>query len=142
MLVPSLWPGFEGLKTFSQHFAFPKLAADFTPRVDIFQTENDIVVKAELPGISEQDPLDIRVTPVSVTIRGEIKQEKTCETEQCCHQECYCGTFLRVIALPAEVFAEKSHAEYANGLLTITLPKKKENNGYSLKVTRLPPSRK
>lgn len=144
MLVPPLWTGFNGLKTFSQHFTFPKLAADFTPRVDIFQNENEIVVKAELPGMTEQDPLDIRVTSASVTIRGEIKQEQTYNTEQCCHQECYYGTFLRVIALPAEVNAEKANAEYSNGLLTITLPKKVSTDlqGYSLQVKRLPGSRK
>ncbi|HBS60842.1 MAG: Hsp20/alpha crystallin family protein [Bacillota bacterium] len=138
MFFPATWPGFQGLKTFSQHFSFPRLTVDFTPRVDIFQGENEIVVKAELPGMTEQDPLDIRVTTESVTIRGEIKKEQTHKTEQCCHQECYYGTFVRIIPLPVEVYAEKANADYANGLLTITLPKKSEKDslGYSLKVNR------
>lgn len=138
MFFPSLWPGFQGLKNLSQNFSFPRLGVDFTPRVDIFQDEGEIVIKAELPGMTEQDPLDIRVTPESVTLRGEIKQEQTHKTEQCCHQECYYGTFVRVVTLPAEVYAEKANAEYANGVLTITLPKKSGKGfpGYSLKVTR------
>lgn len=144
MLVPPFWTGFNGLKTFHQHFSFPKLATDFTPRVDIFQNEREIIVKAELPGMGEQDPLDIRVTAASVTIRGEINQEQISHTEQCCHQECYYGTFLRVVALPAEVEAEKANAEYNNGLLTITLPKKTsaDLHGHSLQVKRLPGTRK
>jgi HSP20 family protein len=142
MTTPSLWP--DGFKAFSQHFTFPKLSNDFTPRVDIFQTENEVVIKAELPGMSEQDPLDIRVTPESVTIRGEIKRDQAYQTEQCCHQECFYGTFLRVVALPVEVYTEKANAEYINGLLTITLPKKssKDTQGYSIKVNRPPSSRK
>lgn len=141
MFIPSLWSGFAGLKSFNQHFTFPKLAVDFTPRVDIFHNDQEVVIKAELPGMTEQDPLDIRVTPESVTIRGEIKQEQSYETDQCCHQECYYGSFVRVIALPAEVYADQANAEYANGLLTITLPKKssKASPGYSLKVNHRPP---
>lgn len=142
MLVPSLWPGFEGIKTFSQNFIFPKLAADFAPRVDIYQNEDEIVLKAELPGMGEQDPLDIRVTPVSVTIRGELKHEQTFKTDQCCHQECYYGTFQRIVALPAEVQAENALAEYKDGLLTVRMPRKKDSDGHSLKINRLPGTRK
>jgi HSP20 family protein len=95
------------------------------PMVDMYQTENEIVVKATLPGLEPED-LDIQITGELLTIRGEIKQETVEENAKYHLRENRYQSFSRSLTLPSAVVADKSKAEMKNGVLTLTLPKVEE----------------
>jgi HSP20 family protein len=107
--------------------------ADWKPVVDVAETENEIVVKAEIPGIDPKD-IDISITGDKLTLKGEKKEEKE-NTGKCFHRvESSYGSFKRVITLPASVDVDKVTAEGKNGLLEITLPKKEESKAKKINV--------
>lgn len=97
-------------------------AALLSPQVDISETENEIKVKAELPGVSEQD-VDVELNDDILTIRGEKKSERKEEKENYHFMERSYGTFQRSFQLPRPVDPDKVQATFENGVLTITLPK-------------------
>jgi len=106
---------------------------DWRPAVDVAETESDIVVKAEIPGIEPKD-VDISITGDTLTLKGEKKEEKE-STGKCYHRiESSYGSFKRVINLPASVDVDKVKAEGKNGLLEITLPKKEESETKKINV--------
>ena len=97
----------------------------WNPDVDIQDSENEVIIKAELPGM-EQSDVNVSIQDNVLTLKGEKKQEKE-EKEQNFHRvERTYGSFTRVFTLPATVVADKAAAEYKNGILTITLPKVEE----------------
>lgn len=95
------------------------------PMVDMYQTEDDIVVKATLPGLEPED-LDIQITGDLLTVRGETKQEVEDNGAKYHLREHRYQSFSRSITLPAAVQADKANAEMKNGILTLTLPKAEE----------------
>ncbi len=107
--------------------------ADWRPVVDVAETESDIIVKAEIPGIDPKD-VDISITGDTLTLKGEKKEEKE-NTGKCYHRvESSYGSFKRVITLPASVDVDKVTAEGKNGLLEISLPKKEESKAKKINV--------
>jgi len=97
-----------------------------SPAIDMFQTDNEVVVKAALPGI-KADEVQINVTgdttaPV-VTIRGETKHEEEKKDKSWHIREHRWGAFERSVRLPTGVISDKAKADFDNGILTITLPK-------------------
>jgi HSP20 family protein len=95
------------------------------PTMDLYQTEDSVVVKMGLPGVKPED-IQISVANGVLTIRGEVKEEKA-EKEKTFHlRERRYGSFSRSISLPSNVSADKSDAEFENGILTLTLPKAEE----------------
>ena len=95
------------------------------PMIDLYQTDDDVVVKATLPGLDPED-LDIQVIGDTLTIRGELKKE-TEEKEKTYHiRENQYQSFSRSVTLPTMVKADKANAEMKNGVLTLTLPKADE----------------
>ena len=95
------------------------------PAVDMYQTDNEVVVKAALPGI-KADEVQINVTGEVLTIKGETKQENETKEKAYHIREQRWGTFERSLVLPTEVVADKAKADFENGILTITLPKAEE----------------
>lgn len=95
------------------------------PAVDMYQTDNEVVVKAALPGI-KADEVQLNVTGEVLTIKGEIKQENETKEKAYYIREQRWGAFERSIVLPTEVVADKAKADFENGVLTITLPKAEE----------------
>jgi HSP20 family protein len=92
------------------------------PAIDMYQTDDEIVVKAALPGI-KADEVQINITGDVLHIKGEIKHEEE-KKERAWHmREQRWGAFERSVVLPTEVTADKAKAEFENGILTITLPK-------------------
>ena len=92
------------------------------PAVDMYQTDNEIVVKAALPGI-QADEVQINITGDVLTLKGEVKQsEEVKEKAYHIHEQRW-GAFERTLILPANVVADKAKADFENGILTITLPK-------------------
>jgi len=95
------------------------------PAIDMYQTDDEIVVKASLPGV-KADEVQINITGEILTLKGETKQVEE-KKEKAWHvREQRWGSFERTIALPTEVVSDKAKAEFENGILTITLPKAEE----------------
>ena len=92
------------------------------PAIDMYQTDNEIVVKASLPGI-KADQVQINITGEVLTLKGEVKHEEEKNNKAWHIREQRWGAFERSVALPTEVVADKAKAEFENGILTITLPK-------------------
>ena len=95
------------------------------PAVDMYQTDDEVVVKAALPGF-KADEVQINVTGDVLSLRGEMKHEEEKEERAWHIREQRWSSFERSIALPTEVTADKAVADFENGVLTITLPKAEE----------------
>lgn len=102
--------------------------------VDVFQTEDDIVVQSTIAGASPDD-IDISVTTDMVTIKGHRATEHSTKASDYFHQELYWGSFSRAIILPVDVDADRAKASYKNGILTIRLPKLERIRTKKLKIT-------
>ena len=95
------------------------------PAIDMYQTDDEIVVKAALPGF-KPDEVQINITGEVLTLKGEVKQQEE-KKERAWHmREQRWGTFERSVVLPTDVVSDKAKAEFENGILTITLPKAEE----------------
>jgi HSP20 family protein len=94
----------------------------FSPKVDVAESEKEIKVSAELPGMDEKD-IELSLTKDSLTIRGEKKQEKEEKTKDYYRMERSYGSFVRTVQLPVEIDEDKVEASFKKGLLTVTLPK-------------------
>jgi len=113
-------------------FTRPLLSSVF-PAIDVAETENDVIVKAELPGIDPKN-LEVHVTEDSLSVKGEIKDEWEEKGVGYCRRERYCGNFERNIGLPAKVKQDEVKAQYKDGILTITLPKVEPSKPKTKKV--------
>jgi HSP20 family protein len=96
-----------------------------SPAVDMYQTENDVVVKASIPGIKANE-VQINITGDVLTLKGEVKQEEERKDRAWHIREHRFGSFERSVALPTAVKTDKAEAVFENGILTITLPKADE----------------
>lgn len=101
-------------------------------RVDVYETDEEVIVTCELPGLEKKEDLRIDVERLQVTISGQIQRSQEIKREQYHRQERYSGEFHRNISLPAPVKTEGVRASYRNGILEIKLPK--ENPGYRRSV--------
>ena len=95
------------------------------PAVDMYQTDNEVVVKAALPGMMAED-VQLNVTGEVLTIKGEIKQKEEVKEKAYHLREQRWGMFERSVILPTEVVADKAKADFENGILTIAIPKAEE----------------
>jgi HSP20 family protein len=105
----------------------------WAPSVDIYETEHELVVKADLPEVDPKD-LDIRVENNILTIRGERKFEKKVSEENYLRVERAYGSFARSFTLANTVNSEAIKADYQNGVLTLSIPKKEEAKPKQIKV--------
>lgn len=139
------WQPFRNLANFQEQmnrifedtFFRPRTDAPLTawaPAVDIFETENELVVKADLPEVSEKD-LDVRVENNTLTIRGDRKFEKEVNEDNYLRVERAYGSFTRSFSLPNTVSTETIKADYRNGVLTVRLPKREESKPKQIKVS-------
>jgi HSP20 family protein len=113
---------------------FREFGGAWMPPVDIYTTgEHELVIKAEIPGMSKDD-IDITVENFTLTIRGEKKTEQTVKDDQFHRVERSYGTFVRSFALPHTVDASKVAADYKEGVLTIKLPQREEARPRQIKV--------
>lgn len=94
----------------------------FTPKIDVVDSEKEIRISAELPGIDEKD-IDVSLSKNELTIKGEKKIEKEDKGKDFYKMERSYGSFCRTIALPVEVNLDKAQAKFSKGILTINLPK-------------------
>ncbi|MFH1769877.1 MAG: Hsp20/alpha crystallin family protein [Parcubacteria group bacterium] len=101
--------------------------------VDVFQTEDDIVIKSTIAGVTAED-IDVSITNDMVTIKGHRKTDETVSGSNYYHQELYWGAFSRSVILPEEIDADKAIASMKNGILTLRLPKLTRSRVKKLKV--------
>jgi len=105
----------------------------WAPAVDIYETEHELVVKADLPDVDPKD-LDIRVENNLLTIRAERKFEKKVNEENYLRVERSYGSFARSFTLANTVNSEAIKADYQNGVLTLSIPKREEAKPKQIKV--------
>jgi HSP20 family protein len=116
--------------------AQPAAVRSIAPRVDVSESETEIVVAAELPGIDEKD-VEVSLNEGVLTLRGERKSETEQKDEKgkgYHRRERFYGSFERSIRLPADVDVEKTHASFSKGVLTVTLPKSAESRVRRIEV--------
>lgn len=127
---PDIVKEMEGMvKNFWNDFPFREGSTDldieWTPRLDLIESENTYEVKTELPGLEKKD-IDISLDRDVLVVKGEKKMEKK-ESDKHYHRlERRYGSFYRSIRLPGEVKEDKIDATFKDGVLTITLPKTEE----------------
>jgi HSP20 family protein len=96
-----------------------------SPAIDMYQTDNEVVVKAALPGIKAEE-VQINVTGDILTIKGEVKHEEEKKDKSWHIREQRWGSFERSVMFPTGVISDRAKAEFQDGILTITLPKSEE----------------
>lgn len=101
--------------------------------VDVYETENELVIKADVPGATEKE-LDVRVENNMLTIGGERKFEQEVKEENYLRMERSYGSFHRTFSLPNTVDTQAIQAKYTDGVLTVTLPKRAESKPKQVKV--------
>jgi HSP20 family protein len=111
----------------------PAATTSWSPSVDIFETEGDIVVKAELPGMDRKD-ITLHLENNVLTLRGERKFEKETKEENYHRIERSYGNFSRSFSIPTTVDEEKIRADYKDGVLKIILPKKEQAKPKQIKI--------
>ena len=104
-----------------------------TLAVDMYETDEAVVVKSAVPGIDPAD-LDISVTGDVLTVKGETKTEEEVKEENYIRRERRYGSFSRSLSIPVPVVADKADAEFKDGILTLTLPKAEEVKPKAIKV--------
>jgi HSP20 family protein len=144
MRVSSRWEPSRGATTLQEQFnrlfsdAFERTGEEsnltsWAPAVDIYETEHELVVKADVPDVDPKD-LDIRVENNILTIRGERKFEKKVDENNYLRVERAYGSFTRSFSLANTVNAEAIKADYQNGVLTLSIPKREEAKPKQIKV--------
>jgi len=109
-------------------------AADWAPPVDILETDNELLIKIELPGVDAK-AISVNVEGNVLTIKGERHLERDLKKETYHRVECSNGRFLRSFSLPNIVDADNVRGNYKDGLLTLTLPKKAAAKSHFIEVT-------
>ncbi|HYL47052.1 MAG TPA: Hsp20/alpha crystallin family protein [Candidatus Limnocylindrales bacterium] len=138
------WDPFRNLSTLQEQVnrlfegSFPaqgdkSALTTWAPAVDIYETENELVLKADLPDIDEKD-LDVRVENNMLTIHGERKFEQNVKEEDFLRVERSYGSFSRSFSLPNTINTESIKAEYKNGTLTVEMPKHAESKPKQVKI--------
>jgi HSP20 family protein len=137
------WEPFRGLNTlqeqvnrlFEDNFTRAGHAelASWAPAVDIYETENELVVKADLPDVPEKE-IDVRVENNTLTIHGERKFENDVHQDNYLRVERAYGTFTRSFSLPNTVNTEAIRADYRNGVLSVRIPKREESKPKQIKI--------
>src|SRR5215471_15844263 len=108
--------------TFTRFLSEPASNRPWSPAVDIYETENDLVLKADLPDVNQKD-IDVRVENQTLTISGQRKFEQEKSGKGYHRIERSYGNFVRSFAVPNSFDTEKIAASYKNGVLTVSLPK-------------------
>ncbi len=93
------------------------------PRVNISESDKEVVVTAELPGLEEKN-VNVEIDDEEITLKGEVCDEREDKQRRWTRFERRCGSFQRTLPLPSEVLADKAKATFKRGVLTVTLPKR------------------
>ncbi len=128
--IDRLWDSVWGPRLF-RPFRFLE-REEWLPAVDVYQQDGTVHLEAELPGMAEED---IEITVAELTVRGERKEEKEVKEEDYYRCERSRGRFLRQVALPAGVNADKAKASFKDGVLHVELPLKEAARQKKIEIT-------
>jgi HSP20 family protein len=103
------------------------------PAIDLYEEKDDVVVKAELPGMAKND-IEVNLSDHMLTIRGEKRKEEEIKEKDYYRSERAYGSFIRTVELPTDVYADKVKASFKNGVLEVRLPKTEEAKTREIKV--------
>jgi HSP20 family protein len=109
-------------------------SGSWAPPVDIYETQDALLVKAELPEVKRED-IDIRLENGVLSLRGQRKLSEELKNYQCYRMESQYGAFSRSFSLPRTVDANKIEASYKDGVLSITIPKREETKARQIQIT-------
>lgn len=101
--------------------------------MDMYQTDDDVIIKAVLPGMKGED-LNVSISNGVLTIQGEMREEKVTEKARYHIRERRVGAFSRSVPLPTSVVTDKAEAKYEDGILTLILPKTEETKPKTISV--------
>jgi HSP20 family protein len=131
--------GYRGNSLFSNFFA-PEIgcgvenaAGNWEPKVDIYDDDNHIVLKAELPGV-DKDKITIDVKDRVLTLKGERSEDSEVKKENYYRREMFTGTFTRAFVLPENVNPDDIRADYKDGVLKVDIPKPEERKPRKITV--------
>lgn len=122
-----LFDNFFGRSSLQPFGAFGSEWDAFSPRMDVVETDTEIRVSAELPGLDDED-IDVSLSSDQLTVSGEKTQEREEKGRNYYRTERSFGSFRRSIPLPCEVDVDRADAVFRKGVLTVTLPKKQETH--------------
>jgi HSP20 family protein len=105
----------------------------FTPVLDVSETDEDVLIKAELPGVDPKE-IEVNLSGTTLTVKGEKKEEREEKTENMHRIERSYGGFSRSISLPCEVKEDKIEANFKNGVLNLKLPKAETSKKKTIKI--------
>jgi HSP20 family protein len=114
-------------------FRFPRELRPQVPSLDMYEEKSDVVVKAEMPGMSKDD-IDIVLSDSTLTLKGEKKKEEEVKEKDYYRCERQYGSFLRSVKLPSEVKAEGVRATFKDGVLEVRLPKSEQAKKKEVRV--------
>lgn len=114
---------FEG--TLGELAGEAQLLSVWNPALDVYEDKDNVIVKAELPGMKKED-IDVSIQDGVLSISGERKSEEKIQDAETYRSERFVGRFHRSVTLPSQVKADEVKAHYQDGILTITLPKAEE----------------
>lgn len=105
----------------------------WSPSVDIFENQDKIILEAELAGMKPEE-VDISIENNVITLKGERKFEKTEDNDNYHRVERSYGSFVRSFTLPRTVVSDEAEANFENGILSITLPKREEAKARKIEI--------
>ncbi len=126
-LMGRLRPSFDG------HQRMPFGFSASAPDIDFYEENNEVVVKAELPGM-HKDRIGIEFSDHKLTLKGEKNRDNGLEEQNYYFSECSYGPFLRVLDLPSDVQVDKARTSFKNGILQIRLPKTERIKRRTIKI--------
>lgn len=103
------------------------------PNIEIYDRANEIVLRAELPGVKKED-IDLSIAKDSVTLKGQLKKDEDIAPDSYYLREINYGSFARSVGLPVEVDSEKAKATLKDGFLELVLPKREEAKPKEIKI--------
>jgi HSP20 family protein len=128
---------FPGIRVFqdavNRLLSEPQASRPWAPSVDVFEKDNELVLKADLPGVEMKD-IDIQLENGTLSLKGQREFKKEGKDGGYHRIERHYGSFVRYFSLPDTVDGEHVHADYKNGVLTVTLPKKEVAKPRQIKV--------
>jgi len=124
---------FEDMDKFFTDFVPAVPAKGFMPAVDVYQDKSNVYIEATLAGVDPND-IDILIDNDVLTMKGKMEKKTEVDEKNYYRQEVRKGSFFRSIPLPAHVAGDKAKAEYENGILKVSIPKKAEVKSKTIKI--------
>lgn len=133
-LIPHEWKHLDNWRREMERFVDPLTQGLNAPRVDILETETEIVAVCEIPGIEQKEDIHIDISDNVLIISGNLRRWREVEDKSLHRRERYVGSFTRSVSLPVAVTDDEIRATYRNGLLEVHMPKSEKTRGRQIDI--------